>query len=83
MELTLRYFASLRERMGREKETVRPPREVKTGEGLLAWLVENDPAAQALCHPSIRLIVNAEIVPRESALSDGDEIAFCPPFSGG
>jgi sulfur-carrier protein len=34
-------------------------------------------------HYSYRISVNNEILNNEPILSDGDEIAFLPPFSGG
>lgn len=81
MPLTLKYFAALRDRMGRTEESVET--EASTGQALIDFLTERDPAAEALAHPSVRLIVNDEIAPRSTALKDGDTIAFCPPFSGG
>lgn len=81
MTLTLKYFAALRERMGRAEETVDAAPE--TAADLVAWLVERDAGAEALAHPSVRLIINDEIAPRTTPLKAGDIIAFCPPFSGG
>ncbi|WP_300530525.1 MoaD/ThiS family protein [Maricaulis sp.] len=81
MSLTVRYFAALRERMGMAEETVTAP--AATGEQLIDWLIERDALAEILAHPSTRIIVNDEIVPRVHALKAGDTVAFCPPFSGG
>jgi molybdopterin synthase sulfur carrier subunit len=81
MALTLRYFAALRDRMGRADEIVDAP--AGDGTALVAWLMARDDQAEALAHPSVRLIINDEIAPRSTALKDGDTIAFCPPFSGG
>lgn len=82
MALTIRYFAALRDKMGTAELAV-DHIPGANGEALVDWLIARDPAAQALAHPSVRLIVNDEIAPRSQALSDGDTIAFCPPFSGG
>lgn len=82
MALTIRYFAALRDRMGTAEQSV-DHSPGATGESIIASLIAADPAAQALAHPSVRLIVNDEIAPRDCALHDGDTIAFCPPFSGG
>ncbi len=82
MALTIRYFAALRDKMGAAEQVVDHIAGVD-GEALVDWLIARDPTAQALAHPSVRLIVNDEIAPRSLALSDGDTIAFCPPFSGG
>tara|TARA_R110000868_G_scaffold13892_1_gene64623 strand:- start:74632 stop:74880 length:249 start_codon:yes stop_codon:yes gene_type:complete len=82
MALTIRYFAALRDAMGRSEETL-PFEAGETGEGLTARIAAADGRASALLHPSTRLIVNDEIAPRALSLQDGDTIAFCPPFSGG
>lgn len=82
MALNIRYFAALRDKMGRAEQSVESGG-ATNGEALVAWLIKRDPAAQALAEPSVRLIINDEIAPRSQALRDGDTIAFCPPFSGG
>jgi molybdopterin converting factor small subunit len=82
MALTIRYFAALRDKMGTSEQIV-DHLAGSDGDGLVERLIAHDPAAQALAHPSVRLIVNDEIAPRSLPLSDGDTIAFCPPFSGG
>jgi molybdopterin synthase sulfur carrier subunit len=83
MRITVKYVAALRDRMGRPEETVDLPEDVSDSETLIAHLREKDPAAEALSHPSIRLIRNDTIVPRPAPLSGGDTLAFCPPFTGG
>jgi molybdopterin converting factor small subunit len=82
MALTIRYFAALRDKMGVSELVVDHIADA-TGDGLVDWLISRDPAAQALAHPSVRLIINDEIAPHSQSLQDGDTIAFCPPFSGG
>lgn len=37
----------------------------------------------ALAHETIKYAVNFQLVSSNAALSDGDEIALLPPFSGG
>tara|TARA_R110000868_G_scaffold102358_1_gene281860 strand:+ start:182 stop:430 length:249 start_codon:yes stop_codon:yes gene_type:complete len=82
MALTIRYFAALRDKMGTDALVVDHIADTD-GARLVDWLIARDPAAQALAHPSVRLIINDEIAPRSQSLQDGDTIAFCPPFSGG
>ncbi|WP_417491120.1 MoaD/ThiS family protein [Maricaulis sp.] len=82
MALNIRYFAALRDAMGRSEQTL-DTLPAATGEALIDWLARQDPAASALAHPSVRLIINDAIAPRSQPLRDGDTIAFCPPFSGG
>jgi sulfur-carrier protein len=81
MTVTVRVFARLREIVG-ASEMRRP-----IGAG---WTVRN--VWRALAHeypplaefePSISAAVNAEYARMESPVSDGDEVAFLPPVSGG
>jgi len=83
MALKLCYFAVLRERMGMSEESIAFHADHTNGDALISWLNTRDENAQALNHPSVRLIINDEIASRSTTLKDGDTIAFCPPFSGG
>lgn len=83
MQITVRYVAALRDRMGRPGETITLPADTTDSEAVIARLRESDTAAEALAHPSVRLILNDTIVPRPAMLADGDILAFCPPFTGG
>jgi molybdopterin synthase sulfur carrier subunit len=67
--------------MGRDREEIETT--PADGAALIAHLADRSPEAEALTHPSVRLIVNEEIVDRDQKLKDGDTVAFCPPFSGG
>lgn len=44
---------------------------------------DNADLADALRHPSVRVAVNGDIVAKNSAISQNDEIAFLAPVSGG
>ncbi|MEP3073723.1 MoaD/ThiS family protein [Maricaulis sp.] len=83
MQITVRYVAALRDRMGRPGDTITLPADTADSEAVIARLRETDAAAEALAHPSVRLILNDTIVPRPAMLADGDMLAFCPPFTGG
>ena len=81
MEIQVRYFAVLRERLGTDEEPLALP----DGADVAA-------AIEALCgrHPAIaalrgrfRAAVNREMVATDCALSDGDELALIPPVAGG
>jgi molybdopterin converting factor small subunit len=69
--------------MGMASEEIDSTGEIQSTDDLIAWLTARDEHAEALTHPSVRLIINDEIAPRSTALKSGDTIAFCPPFSGG
>lgn len=83
MRITVKYVAALRDRMGRPEDVIDLPEDLADSEALVAHLRETDAAAEALAHPSVRLIRNDTIVPRPAPLADGDTLAFCPPFTGG
>ncbi|CAA9543153.1 MAG: hypothetical protein AVDCRST_MAG73-2146, partial [uncultured Thermomicrobiales bacterium] len=77
----LRYFASVRELLGRGRET----REVPTGTtagGLFALLAGDEPRLAALRETTL-LMVNREYGAADRPLTDGDELALIPPVSGG
>ena len=81
MRVTVRLFARLRDLAGAGTLT----REVPQGAGVdTLWqaLVREFPAMAPL-RPSIAVAVNAEYATFETAMADGDEIAFLPPVSGG
>ena len=83
MTVTLRFVAALRDRMGEAERHITLPDTITDSDGLVAHLREQDSAAEALAHPSVRLILNDLITPRPCPLKDGDTLAFCPPFTGG
>ncbi len=75
MRLTVRYFAVLRELRGADSDSVTLP------EGTTAA------SAFALLFPGLTLrvayAVNQEMVPGDTALAAGDDLAFLPPLGGG
>jgi len=79
------YFAWLRERMGRNEETLVLPPGVATVAGLVHWLRARDTAGDAaFAHPAlIRAAVNQVFATPDAALADSDEVAFFPPVTGG
>lgn len=79
------YFASLKEFLGRDKDTVTVPAEVKTVADLRAWLSKTYPdLAEAFATmPRLRCAVNQDMADNTVAVSDGDEVAFFPPVTGG
>ena len=81
MEIRLRYFAVIRETLGRADET----REVDVGTtvGGLFDLLEQEEPRLARMRRSTLLMVNQEYVPPAHELRAGDEVALIPPVSGG
>ncbi len=79
------YFAWMRERMGRSEEDLSPPPGVATVGALVDWLRARDAAgASAFAEAAIvRAAVNQEFAQPDTAIRDGDEVAFFPPVTGG
>ena len=80
MKVRVRYFASLRDRLGRAGEEL----EVSPGEtarGLLDRVLGGAGVREGM--PPVAFAVNLAYVSGEQPLSDGDEVAFLPPVSGG
>ena len=81
MQVRLRYFAMIRETLGRSEETRAVAVGTTAGE-IFAALAEEEPRLGPLMGATL-LMVNREYVPPEHPLADGDEVALIPPVSGG
>ncbi len=83
--MRLRYFAWLRERVGRGEEEIALPDGVGTLGELVEWLRRRDDRfAEAFAVPEIiRGAVNQEFAQIDARVSDADEVAFFPPVTGG
>lgn len=83
MRVTIKYFASIRESMGTGTETV--VTEATTLAALRDELVaRGGTAAEALSrHRPVRMALNQTMTDEAAALSDGAEVAFFPPVTGG
>ena len=83
MNITVRYFASIREALGTGSE------ELVTTAATVAALREelmarSNTAAQALAHgKAVRMALNQQMCHGDAALKAGDEVAFFPPVTGG
>lgn len=83
--ITLRYFAWVRERIGRSEEIIDVPETVETVAQLIAWLTKRSPAyAAAFEKPDvIRAAIDQKQVKADATLAGAREIAFFPPMTGG
>ena len=79
MRVHLRYFASIREALGRREEALDVP-EGASVEQVWQRLVAENPR---LRDQRYRPAVNQEYVEPRAVLHDGDEVVFIPPVSGG
>ena len=77
MDIKVRYFASLRDRMGRSEEQVTVGGSKVTVADL--WKeVSDEPIPE-----TILVAVNMEYTDASHELKAGDEVAFFPPVTGG
>ena len=81
MRLSIRLFAGLRERAGRELLELEDLPEPLDVAGLKRVLQERSPELGSLI--SARGVVGRSYVPDTTALADGQEVALLPPVSGG
>ena len=85
MMVKIVYFASVREKLGREAEEIELPAGVATVAALRSHLrgrggaYESAFAEKAL----LRAAVNQDMVQPAAAVKAGDEVAFFPPVTGG
>ncbi|MFA5956297.1 molybdopterin converting factor subunit 1 [Hyphomicrobium sp.] len=84
-EVTLRYFAWLRERAGVSEERLTLPPDVITVGDLLRWQSRRGhPFDQAFAKPeAIRVAVDHAHAKPTSQIGAAREIAFFPPVTGG
>lgn len=83
--LTVRYFAWVREKVGRAEEVVEVPQGVATVGELVAWLTTRGPEYEnAFARAGVvRAALDQVHVKPAHALAGAREIAFFPPVTGG
>jgi molybdopterin synthase sulfur carrier subunit len=83
--MRVKYFAWVRERVGKSEETIEPPVTVRTVDDLMAWLArQGDAYAHAFETPRvIRAAIDHAHVKSDAMISGAREIAFFPPMTGG
>ena len=77
MAIQVKYFASLRDRLGRSEDEFSVDSTITVAE-IWRQLWPDTPLP-----PNILAAVNMEYVELDHALEDGDEVAFFPPVTGG
>lgn len=78
MNITVRYFANMRDRMGRAQDSISMDSEGATVQDL--W---NKIAPQQTLPGNVLIAVNMEYTDSSRVLKNGDEVAFFPPVTGG
>ena len=83
--MKLRYFAWVRERIGKSEEDIDLPDGIATVGELMAWLAQRGEGyAYAFENPKIiRAAINKSHVRADTPVARAEEIAFFPPMTGG
>jgi molybdopterin synthase sulfur carrier subunit len=83
MKVNLKYFASIREAIGQSHESV--VTQAETLQALRNELIARGGTyADALAHGrAVRMALNQDLCEASAALSEGCEVAFFPPVTGG
>ena len=85
VKIRILYFASIREKLGRDAEEIELPEDVSTIASLRSHLRSRGGVwADALAENRLlRTAVNQDMAPPAAAVKAGDEVAFFPPVTGG
>ncbi len=76
MNITVKYFASLREQQGKREESLDLEKETSVAE---IW----ESVSGSLDAENVLMAINMEYVKPDTIVKDGDEVAFFPPVTGG
>lgn len=84
-DVTIRYFAWVREKTGRSEERLTLPSSVNTVRDLMLWQQgRGDAFAAAFAHPdTIRSALDRIHVKADAQIGAAREIGFFPPVTGG
>ncbi len=85
MNIELRFFASVREALGTASEKVVVPKEVRTVGDVRQFLIARGGVwAETLGEGrSLRMAYNQNMTDSDTIISEGGEVAFFPPVTGG
>ncbi len=83
--MKIRYFAWVRERVGKAEEEIELPGGIVTVGQLMAWLAaKGEQYAYAFENPKvIRAAIDRSHVRADARIEGAGEIAFFPPMTGG
>lgn len=77
MTIRVKYFASLRDRLGRSEDRLQATEELTAAE---VWRRLHPDTALP---PNTLIAINMEYAGPDQQVSEGDEVAFFPPVTGG
>jgi molybdopterin synthase sulfur carrier subunit len=83
--MKIRYFAWVRERVGKAEEEIEPPAGIVTVGELMGWLAaKGEQYAYAFENQKvIRAAIDRSHVRADARIDGAGEIAFFPPMTGG
>lgn len=76
MSITVRYFASIREKLGKEQDIIE-------SKGIACAADVWSRSAKIPLPANTLVAVNMEYARPDQSVRDGDEVAFFPPVTGG
>ena len=79
MTVTIKYFASLREVIGRSEDSL----DIGNGKVTVAEVWSKAADGKRSLPENVLTSVNMEYVKPDTIVKDGDEVAFFPPVTGG
>jgi len=81
--ITVKYFANLKQMAGKDEDQFNVD-EGTTLEQLSDMIGQSVPQLGAMVREKkVMISLNYDMVPLDTVIKDGDEIALLPPFSGG
>jgi molybdopterin converting factor subunit 1 len=81
--VTVKYFANLKQMAGKDEDQF-TINEGTTLEQLSELIEQNVPQlGDMVREKKVMISLNYDVVPLDTVVKDGDEIALLPPFSGG
>lgn len=85
MKIQLKFFASVREALGMSDESVVVPDTIATVGDVRAWLrTRGEPWSDTLAEGrALRMACNHVMTDPGTRITDGCEVAFFPPVTGG
>ncbi|MFZ6658736.1 molybdopterin converting factor subunit 1 [Undibacterium sp. TJN19] len=85
MNIQLRFFASVREKLGMSEQKAVLPPDIKTVGDVRLWLISRGDVWAEVLAPgrALRMACNQQMCEPDTLISEGAEIAFFPPVTGG
>ena len=85
MKIQLRFFASMREKLGVSEELLDLPDQIKTVGDVRQYLIARGGVwAKVLAEGrALRMAYNLQMTTAETVIEEGAEVAFFPPVTGG